>query len=165
MNVLPLNRAAPIPQSNAQNQDPGVVLHTWYLDAKRVRLFRTGDVLEWELTYTIGNPKRGFVRLPQGRSVENCIEHLKTLTPVVVALDRVEFRRPEQVVAPVQPRATIESARSQLDPETVVDSNFWAVTLTDTFSSELFEPLTWGGHAAIYLEGVENGRYEGQRSG
>ncbi len=50
------------------------------------------------------------------------------------------------------------SSESKFDPELSIDCSNWAITLVDSASSGV-DPLSWGGHARIVIEGVAEGRY------
>ncbi len=49
--------------------------------------------------------------------------------------------------------------QSQIDNEIMIDNDNWAITMGDCGSSDWKESLTWGGHAALFIEGVKDGYY------
>ncbi len=121
-----------------------VVVKTWPLIGRDVHLIRSGDRLEYQLTYHHGITKRCVINIPQGKSIEQAIAHLMTLDVSVNDKDIVSFVKKISI--------------SQLDSHSIIDNDHWAVTLTDTGKCKI-NPKTWGGHAVLFIEMVENDVY------
>ena len=49
--------------------------------------------------------------------------------------------------------------KSLLDPSVLIDNENWAVTIVNTGKSQLFQPISWAGHAALIIEGRDKGAF------
>ncbi|NGX50067.1 MAG: hypothetical protein K940chlam5_01679 [Candidatus Anoxychlamydiales bacterium] len=121
-----------------------VVVKTWSLIGRDVHLIRSGDRLEYKLTYHHGITKRCVINIPQGKSIEQAIAHLMTLDVSVNDHDIVSFAKKISI--------------SQLDNHSIINNDHWAVTLAVAGKCKI-NPKTWGGHAVLFIEMVENDVY------
>ena len=165
--IVPLPQTAPLQAIqqviNIEEAEPvqEVIVYTWPLEGKHVRLVRLGDKLQSRVTYPNGNIINGLIALPAWLTAENAIIELMEKNPVVDDNNQVRFtKKPEIELLPEPQAEPIGPFNSQLDKEVLIDNDNWAVTLVDSFVNPAWNnPLMWGGHANIFIEKVENGVY------
>ena len=89
---------------------------------------------------------------------------IKATTPLQLCLDYASDCEVTKVIIGNKALSTLylkkPLMRTLLDNKVVIDNCNWAVTLIDSGQSDPADPMTWGGHAAIIIEGVgEKGHF------
>ncbi len=120
----------------------------WVVYGEEIRIIRHGE----DLNYLVVDPISGKIIRQRyidkyDFSADELIEGFKRLlAPEVLEDGRINF---------------VRAYKSLLDGDNIITKNQWAVTMVDTLASNpnprAFE--SWGGHAVLLIEKLENGVY------
>ncbi|NGX55932.1 MAG: hypothetical protein K1060chlam5_00166 [Candidatus Anoxychlamydiales bacterium] len=141
-----LNPFAYFPKTTTQVVDSHreIDLKTWDFEDKKVHLIRHGNKLKSKLICPNRNIYIAPIGLPSNSSIDKAIARIKSLQAFVDANNNVTFDH---------------IYKSKLDSSSYIDTDHWAVTLVDNGKVKKHDPFTWGGHASIIIEKVENNKH------
>ena len=123
----------------------------WELgDNKEITLLQDKDDLIWQLFDKTTN------RASQTLCLENQELDVNQRVSLVEDSEITGFQSNENQLTSVSTARMKKT--SVLDPEQTIDRDSWAITLISCGDSGS-DPLSWGGHAAILIEGVANGLF------
>ncbi len=110
-------------------------------DGAVLQLIRLGDRLHYAIIPPFAEPIEVPITLPDPdeMSIDEVINQLSRRECVLENDNVIRFK-------------------SEIDNETLIDSDNWSLTLVDSFVDRPWRrPFTWGGHANIFIETIEGG--------
>ncbi|HSX13319.1 MAG TPA: hypothetical protein VLE96_02750 [Chlamydiales bacterium] len=126
--------------------------NSWLRSGRDVQVIRSDNNLRSRVlngTAVIDGYDNIPIPIPKGKPIEAAIEHLSRLQPEVTSKG-VSFNATSS-------GAKLVSSTSRVCSDVRIDEDNWCVTLVDGGGRSSWNPLTWGGHAAIIIESIENG--------
>ncbi|NGX63733.1 MAG: hypothetical protein KR126chlam6_01147 [Candidatus Anoxychlamydiales bacterium] len=118
----------------------------WVLYGEEICIIRHGEELNYLVVDVFTKKKLRQSNINKnGHTADEVIDRLKRgIYPEVRADGSIDF---------------LIGHRSMLDCDMLINKNHWGITMVDTCSSKRDDPYTWGGHAVLLIEKVENGKY------
>ncbi len=146
--IQPLNLGGGIKVLPPVDSPEWIVVKAWDLgNDKEVRLKRFEDNLS--AVHGLGiNAKVSPLEIPQGFTADEVVDELSTQRPFINLDGSVTFQYAE---------------KSKLSDDVFVTEDKWAVTVAD-LNQCASDPISWGGHAVIVIESVDETGYKMRRA-